>query len=170
MTHSPPLMRRFSIRLRMHGAIAMVLGLFALVGAIGLLGGRHLAELNTDRLALTLENHTIRGGLFETVASAAVLAGVAKRVIPVALPDALVVVHAAFHGELLAPVKVSVYHGVIAPPPAVVTASGAVAVLLPAASYAVTVYEYDVLAVRPLSSNARAVMRPEMSTPPRFTR
>jgi hypothetical protein len=41
-------MRRFSIRLRMHGAIAMVLGLFALVGAIGLLGGRHLAELNTD--------------------------------------------------------------------------------------------------------------------------
>ena len=35
-----------------------------------------LAELNTDRLALTLENHTIRGGLFETVASAAVLAGV----------------------------------------------------------------------------------------------
>ena len=47
-----------------------------------------LAELNTDRLAVTLENHTIRGGLFETVASAAVLAGVAKRVIPVALPDA----------------------------------------------------------------------------------
>jgi transketolase len=47
-----------------------------------------LAELTTDRLAVTLENHTIRGGLFETVASAAVLAGVAKRVIPVALPDA----------------------------------------------------------------------------------
>ena len=48
MTSSAPLMRRFSIRLRMHGAIAMVLGLFTLVGAIGLLGGRHLAELNTD--------------------------------------------------------------------------------------------------------------------------
>ncbi len=47
-----------------------------------------LAELTTDRLAVTLENHSIRGGLFETVASAAVLAGVAKRVIPVALPDA----------------------------------------------------------------------------------
>lgn len=47
-----------------------------------------LRELNTDRLALTLENHTIRGGLFETVASAAVLAGVAKKVTPVALPDA----------------------------------------------------------------------------------
>ena len=46
-----------------------------------------LAELNTDRLALTLENHTIRGGLFETVASAAVLAGVHRRILPVALPD-----------------------------------------------------------------------------------
>ena len=45
------------------------------------------AELNTDRLALTLENHTIIGGLFETVASAAVLAGVHKQVLPVALPD-----------------------------------------------------------------------------------
>jgi transketolase len=46
-----------------------------------------LAELNTDRLALTLENHTIRGGLFETVASAAVLGGVHKQILPVALPD-----------------------------------------------------------------------------------
>jgi transketolase len=46
-----------------------------------------LRELNTDRLALTLENHTITGGLFETVASAAVLGGVAKKILPVALPD-----------------------------------------------------------------------------------
>jgi transketolase len=46
-----------------------------------------LRELNTDRLAVTLENHTITGGLFETVASAAVLAGVHKKVLPVALPD-----------------------------------------------------------------------------------
>ena len=46
-----------------------------------------LAELNSDRLALTLENHTIRGGLFETVASEAVLAGVHRRILPVALPD-----------------------------------------------------------------------------------
>jgi transketolase len=46
-----------------------------------------LAELNTDRLALTLENHTITGGLFETVASAAVLGGVHKTILPVALPD-----------------------------------------------------------------------------------
>jgi len=47
-----------------------------------------LRELNTDRLALTLENHTITGGLFETVASAAVLAGVHQQIRPVALPDA----------------------------------------------------------------------------------
>ena len=48
-----------------------------------------LRELNTDRLAVTLENHTIIGGLFETVASAAVLAGVHKKILPVALPDAV---------------------------------------------------------------------------------
>jgi methyl-accepting chemotaxis protein len=41
-------MRRFSIRLRMLGAIATVMALFTLVGLTGLLGGRHLAELNTD--------------------------------------------------------------------------------------------------------------------------
>jgi methyl-accepting chemotaxis protein len=39
-------MRAFSIRLRMRGAIAMVLALFALVGLTGLLGGRHMASLN----------------------------------------------------------------------------------------------------------------------------
>src|SRR3954451_6568183 len=39
-----------------------------------------LRELNTDRLAVTLENHSVVGGLFETVASAAVLAGVHKKV------------------------------------------------------------------------------------------
>ena len=41
-------MRAFSIRLRMRGAIAMVLALFALVGLTGLLGGRHMASLNAD--------------------------------------------------------------------------------------------------------------------------
>ena len=46
-----------------------------------------LAEINTDRLAVTLENHTVVGGLFETVASAVVTAGLGKRVVPVALPD-----------------------------------------------------------------------------------
>ncbi|HBH57102.1 MAG TPA: transketolase, partial [Arthrobacter bacterium] len=46
-----------------------------------------LAEIDTDRLAVTLENHSVIGGLFETVASAVVTAGLGKRVIPVALPD-----------------------------------------------------------------------------------
>ncbi|BCW47577.1 transketolase C-terminal domain-containing protein [Arthrobacter sp. StoSoilB5] len=46
-----------------------------------------LAEINTDRLAVTLENHTVVGGLFETVASAVVTAGLGKRVVPIALPD-----------------------------------------------------------------------------------
>ncbi|HJV70806.1 methyl-accepting chemotaxis protein, partial [Ideonella sp.] len=39
-------MRAFTIRLRMRGAIGMVLALFALVGVTGLLGGRHMATLN----------------------------------------------------------------------------------------------------------------------------
>jgi methyl-accepting chemotaxis protein len=38
--------RSFSIRLRMRGAIGLVLALFALVGLTGVLGGRHLAQLN----------------------------------------------------------------------------------------------------------------------------
>jgi transketolase len=46
-----------------------------------------LRELNTDRLAVTLENHSVVGGLFETVASAVVQSGVSKRVVPIALPD-----------------------------------------------------------------------------------
>jgi transketolase len=46
-----------------------------------------LAEVDTDRLAVTLENHTVVGGLFEAVASAAVRAGVGKRVVPIGLPD-----------------------------------------------------------------------------------
>jgi len=46
-----------------------------------------LAELDTPRLAFTLENHTVVGGLFETVASALVRAGSTRKVHPVALPD-----------------------------------------------------------------------------------
>ncbi|BAH51961.1 transketolase family protein [Rhodococcus opacus] len=46
-----------------------------------------LAEVNTDRLVVTLENHTVIGGLFETVAAAVVTAGLGKRVVPIALPD-----------------------------------------------------------------------------------
>jgi transketolase len=46
-----------------------------------------LREIDSDRLAVTLENHTVIGGLFETVASAAVRAGVHRTVVPIALPD-----------------------------------------------------------------------------------
>jgi transketolase len=47
-----------------------------------------LAAIASDRLAVTLENHTVVGGLFETVASAAAIRGVGRRIEPVALPDA----------------------------------------------------------------------------------
>lgn len=46
-----------------------------------------LAEVGRDRLAVTLENHSVVGGLFETVASAVVQSGLAKHVLPIALPD-----------------------------------------------------------------------------------
>ncbi|MGD6741578.1 transketolase family protein [Streptomyces sp. BH106] len=46
-----------------------------------------LRELAGDRLAVTLENHTVVGGLFETVASAVVRTGLGKPVLPIALPD-----------------------------------------------------------------------------------
>ena len=48
-------LRRFSIRLRMQGAIAMVLALFGLVGAAALFGGRHLASLNEDFMAHSIK-------------------------------------------------------------------------------------------------------------------
>ncbi|MFG6457518.1 methyl-accepting chemotaxis protein [Pelomonas nitida] len=41
-------MRGFTIRTRMHGAIAMVLTMFAALGLTGLLGGRALMALNVD--------------------------------------------------------------------------------------------------------------------------
>ena len=41
-------LRNISIRVRMRGTVVIVLGLFALVGVSGLLGGRQLASLNTD--------------------------------------------------------------------------------------------------------------------------
>src|SRR3954452_18109891 len=47
-----------------------------------------LREIDTDRLAVTLENHTEIGGLFETVAAAASRAGIGRAIEPVALPDA----------------------------------------------------------------------------------
>jgi transketolase len=41
----------------------------------------------TDRLVVTLENHTVVGGLSESVASTLAFAGVGTRVVPIALPD-----------------------------------------------------------------------------------
>lgn len=46
-----------------------------------------LREVNSDRLVVTCENHTVVGGLFETVASEVVRRGLGKQVVPVALPD-----------------------------------------------------------------------------------
>jgi transketolase len=48
-----------------------------------------LAEIDTDRLTVTLENHTVVGGLFETVAAAATRTGLGRRIESVALPDAI---------------------------------------------------------------------------------
>jgi methyl-accepting chemotaxis protein len=42
------LLRGFSIRTRMQGAIAMVLGMFALVGLVGMAGGMKIKALNED--------------------------------------------------------------------------------------------------------------------------
>lgn len=46
-----------------------------------------LAEIAKDRLVLTLENHTIIGGLFDTVAATLARTGTVKQIHPVSLPD-----------------------------------------------------------------------------------
>ena len=46
-----------------------------------------LRAARTDRLLVTLENHTVIGGLAESVASTVAYAGVGARVVPIALPD-----------------------------------------------------------------------------------
>jgi transketolase len=46
-----------------------------------------LGQVDSDRLVVTCENHTVVGGLFETVASAMVRRGIGKQVTPIALPD-----------------------------------------------------------------------------------
>jgi transketolase len=46
-----------------------------------------LRVARTDRLLVTAENHTVIGGLAESVASTLAFAGVGTRVVPVALPD-----------------------------------------------------------------------------------
>ncbi|MFG6431631.1 methyl-accepting chemotaxis protein [Roseateles sp. LYH14W] len=49
-------MRSFTIRTRMHGAIAMVLLMFAVLGLTGLLGGRQLMALNVDVTTYTVRD------------------------------------------------------------------------------------------------------------------
>jgi transketolase len=46
-----------------------------------------LKATETDRLVVTLENHTIVGGLAESVASCLAFAGKGRRIVPIALPD-----------------------------------------------------------------------------------
>jgi transketolase len=46
-----------------------------------------LRAAGTDRLIVTLENHTVVGGLAESVASCLAFAGQGRRVVPISLPD-----------------------------------------------------------------------------------
>ena len=46
-----------------------------------------LRAAGPDRLIVTLENHTVVGGLAEAVASCLAFAGVARRIVPIGLPD-----------------------------------------------------------------------------------
>ncbi|MGW0892911.1 transketolase family protein [Saccharopolyspora sp. NPDC002578] len=46
-----------------------------------------LRETRGDRLVVTLENHTVVGGLFETLAAEMAKVGEQQRVVPIALPD-----------------------------------------------------------------------------------
>ncbi len=68
------ILRRFSIRTRMRGAIAMVLLMFALVGLVGVVGGSYIRSLNQDFMAhsiqeiegvATLRQHMAKVRLFE---------------------------------------------------------------------------------------------------------
>ena len=49
------LLRRFSIRTRMRGAIAMVLMMFALVGGVGVFGGHRIKVLNSEFMAHSIQ-------------------------------------------------------------------------------------------------------------------
>jgi transketolase len=46
-----------------------------------------LRAARTDRLVVTLENHTVIGGLAESVAATLAFAGAGRRIVPIALPD-----------------------------------------------------------------------------------
>jgi len=47
-----------------------------------------VSQIDTDRIAFTLENHTIVGGLYESVASALIQRGIGRKVRAIGLPDA----------------------------------------------------------------------------------
>ncbi|TMR34985.1 transketolase C-terminal domain-containing protein, partial [Nonomuraea zeae] len=46
-----------------------------------------LRAARTDRLVVTLENHSVIGGLGESVAAALAFAGAGTRIVPIGLPD-----------------------------------------------------------------------------------
>jgi transketolase len=46
-----------------------------------------LRAADTDRLVVTMENHTVIGGLAESVAATLAFAGKGRRIVPIALPD-----------------------------------------------------------------------------------
>ncbi|MER7558981.1 transketolase C-terminal domain-containing protein [Nocardioides sp. NPDC126508] len=46
-----------------------------------------IAAASGDRLVVTLENHTVVGGLAEAVAATLAFAGAGRRIVPIALPD-----------------------------------------------------------------------------------
>jgi transketolase len=46
-----------------------------------------LRAARTNRLVVTLENHTVVGGLAESVAATLAFAGTSRRIVPIALPD-----------------------------------------------------------------------------------
>lgn len=46
-----------------------------------------VAQVDTDRMAFTLENHTVIGGLFESVASALAKRGIGRKLRAIGLPD-----------------------------------------------------------------------------------
>jgi uncharacterized phage infection (PIP) family protein YhgE len=62
-------MRRFSIALRMRGAVALVMGLFALVGVAGLGGGAWLKALNTEFMEHSVKEVTQIAAVSQSLAT-----------------------------------------------------------------------------------------------------
>jgi methyl-accepting chemotaxis protein len=62
------LLRGFSIKTRMRGAIAMVLGMFALVGLVGMIGGGRIKSLNTDFMQHSIHEIETVSNLRQTLA------------------------------------------------------------------------------------------------------